>query len=159
MPQTCSLAPYAGQRVLLAFRAFNDPAFTGWDPSVPAGFWVDNVRVGPALVSDGSSLVGWKSFSETKPTTVAGYTVYIVSMNSANLDAKKRKNRRDTITVKRLKLTSGFTIKGSSKVRKYVDKDADFVAAIVMYDDPTESTDDYARYALVVNGVVQPGGQ
>ena len=159
LPQTCSLAPYAGQRVLLAFRAFNDPAFTGWDPSVPAGFWVDNVRVGPALVSDGSSLVGWKSFSETKPTTVAGYTVYIVSMNSANLDAKKRKNRRDTITVKRLKLTSGFTIKGSSKVRKYVDKDADFVAAIVMYDDPTESTDDYARYALVVNGVVQPGGQ
>ena len=157
LPQTCSLAPYAGQTVLLAFRAFNDPAFTGWDPSVPAGFWVDNVRVGPALVSDGSSLVGWKSFSETKPTTVAGYTVYIVSMNSANLDKKKKS--KDTITVKRLKLTSGFTIKGSSKVRKYVDKNADFVAAIVMYDDPTESTDDYARYALVVNGVVQPGGQ
>jgi hypothetical protein len=159
LSQTCSLAPYAGKKVLLAFRAFNDPAFTGWDPSVPAGFWVDNVKVGTTLVSDGSSLVGWKSFSETKPTTVAGYTVYIVSMNSANLDAKKRKNRRDTITVKRLKLTSGFTIRGSSKVRKYVDKDADFVGAIVMYDDPTESTDDYARYALVVNGVVQPGGQ
>ena len=157
LPQSCSLAPYAGQTVLLAFRAFNDPAFTGWDPSVPAGFWVDNVRVGPTLVSDGSSLAGWKSFSETKPTTVAGYTVYIVSMNSANLDKKKKS--KDTITVKRLKLTSGFTIKGSSKVRKYVDKNADFVAAIVMYDDPTESTDDYARYALVVNGVVQPGGQ
>ena len=44
-------------------------------------------------------------------------------------------------------------------MRKYIDKNADFVAAIVMYDDPTESTDDYARYALVVNGVVQPGGQ
>ena len=35
---------------------------------------------------------------------------------------------------------------------------ADFVGAIVMYDDPTESTTDYARYALTVNGVTQPGG-
>ena len=158
-PQTCSLAPYAGQNVLLAFRAINDWAFEGNDGvDLPAGFWVDNVKVG-TFSSDGSSLAGWKSMSETKPTTVAGYTVYIVSMNSANLDAKKRKNRRDTITVKRLRLTSGFTIRGSAKVRKYIDKDADFVGAIVMYDDPTESTTAYARYALVVNGVVQPGGQ
>ena len=155
-PQTCSLAAYAGQSVLLAFRAFNDPAALGQDTSIRAGFWVDDVRVG-TFTSDGSTLSGWKSFSETRPTTVAGYTVYIVSMDSANLDRKKKS--KDRITVKRLKLTSGFTIRGSSGVRKYVDKDADFVAAIVMYDDPTESSTDYARYALVVNGVVQPGGQ
>ena len=157
LPQTCSLAAYAGQNVLLAFRAFNDPAFVGQDPSIPAGFWVDNVSVGGQLVSDGSSLAGWKSFSETRPMTVAGYTVFIVSMNSANLD--KRKQQKDEITVKRLKLTSDFTIRGSSRVGKYIDKDADFVAAIVMHDDPTEVATDYARYALVVNGVVQPGGQ
>jgi hypothetical protein len=81
---------------------------------------------------------------------VAGFTVYIVSLNTAKY--------RDGITVKRLKLTSSFSIKGKAKVQKYVDKKADFVGAIVMFDDPSETSDDYARYSLVVNGATQPGG-
>ncbi len=44
------------------------------------------------------------------------------------------------------------------KVGKYVDKKADVVAAIVFYDDPSEGSFQYAPYALVVNGVTQPGG-
>jgi hypothetical protein len=32
------------------------------------------------------------------------------------------------------------------------------VAAIVTYDEPTESITDYAPYTLKVNGVTQPGG-
>jgi len=36
--------------------------------------------------------------------------------------------------------------------------DAEIVAAIVTYDEPTESGEDYAPYVLTVNGVVQPGG-
>ncbi len=157
MPETCSLADYAGQTVLLAFRTFNDPASLGADDSIPPGFWVDNVQVGDTEVSDGSSLDGWRSFSEVRPDTVAGYTVFIVSMNNADMDRRHRHRRSDTITVKRLKLTSAFETKGS-KVWRYIDKKADFVGAIVMYDDPTESTNDYARYSLVVNGVTQPGG-
>lgn len=148
--ETCSLAAYAGQTVLLAFRTFNDPASLGQDESVPPGFWIDNVAVGSTSVSDGTTLDGWKSFSETRPTTVAGFTVYIVSMNTSK--------KKDAITVKQLPLTSGFAISTPANVQKYIDKHADFVAAIVMYDDPSETSTDYARYSLVVNGATQPGG-
>jgi hypothetical protein len=34
----------------------------------------------------------------------------------------------------------------------------DFTGAIVMYDEPTETVEDSAPYALRVNGVLQPGG-
>ena len=34
----------------------------------------------------------------------------------------------------------------------------DVVAAIVTYDEPTETIVDYAPYTLKVNGVTQPGG-
>jgi hypothetical protein len=149
-PETCDLSAYSGQDVLLAFRTFNDPATLGTVDTIPAGVWIDNVTLGKTSLSDGSTLSGWKSFSETKPSTVAGYTVYIVSLNTAKY--------RDGITVKRLKLTSDFSIKGKAKVEKYIDKKADFVGAIVMYDDPSETANDYAHYSLVVNGATQPGG-
>ena len=148
--ETCSLSAYAGQTVLLAFRTFNDPATLGESGTIPPGVWIDNVAVGGTSLSDGSTLDGWKSFSQTRPTTVAGYTVYVVSMNTAK--------KKDAITVTRLPLTSGFSINTPANVQKYIDKNADFVGAIVMYDDPTESTTDYARYTLAVNGVTQPGG-
>lgn len=48
--------------------------------------------------------------------------------------------------------------KGKSKVEKYIDRKADFVAAIVFYDDPAETSLQYAPYTLTVNGVTQPGG-
>ena len=41
-------------------------------------------------------------------------------------------------------------------MQKYIDKNADFVAAIVFYDDPSETSTDYARYRLTVNGVTSP---
>jgi len=39
-----------------------------------------------------------------------------------------------------------------------VDSKADFVGAMVFYDDPSETSQQYAPYKLTVNGVVQPGG-
>jgi hypothetical protein len=39
-----------------------------------------------------------------------------------------------------------------------VDKNADFFAAVVFYDDPSETSTHYAPYRLSVNGVTQPGG-
>jgi hypothetical protein len=39
------------------------------------------------------------------------------------------------------------------------DRGDDFVvSALVMQDDPSETVDQYARYQLRVNGVLQPGG-
>ena len=58
------------------------PGAPGTDDATAPGFWVDDVKVGGTLVSDGSSLDGWKSFTETKPNTVAGFTVWILSIDS-----------------------------------------------------------------------------
>jgi hypothetical protein len=150
MPETCDLSAYAGQNVLLAFRAFNDPSTLGNDPSIPPGFWVDDVTLGGTLISDGSSLAGWRSFTQVRPNPVAGFTLRIISMRT---DKKK-----PTIKVRQLELTGDFNLKGKAKVQKYVDRKADFVAAIVFYDDPTETSAQYAPYRLAVNGVTQPGG-
>jgi hypothetical protein len=147
-PETCSLSAYAGQTVLLAFRTFNDPGTLGDEPSVPAGAWVDDVKVGGTLISDGSSLDGWQSFTQVRPNPVAGFTVTILSIDQA----------KGKITVSRLPLTGDFEVKNKANVQKYIDKNADFVGAIVFYDDAAETSTDYARYRLTVNGVTQPGG-
>jgi hypothetical protein len=144
--ETCSLSAYAGRTVLLAFRAFNDPAVLGENPAVPPGFWVDDVTVGGTLISDGTSLTGWQSFTQVKPSSVANFTVDIISVAGTK------------ITVKRLPLQTDFSVHGSADVQKYIDKNAGFVAAVVTYEDPTERVDQYAPYRLTVNGVVQPGG-
>ena len=147
-PETCSLAAYAGQKVLLAFRTFNDPSTLGESPSVPPGFWVDDVVLGSTLLSDGTSLAGWRSFTEVRPNPVSGFTVRILSIRS----------QQKQITVRELHLTGSFELADRAHVRKYVDPRADFVAAIVFYDDPSETSTQYAPYRLTVNGVVQPGG-
>jgi hypothetical protein len=149
-PETCSLAAYAGRTVLLAFRAFNDPNTLGTEPPVALGFWVDDVSVGGTLISDGTSLAGWQSFTEVRSNPVSGFSVRIISMRT---DKKK-----DTIKVRLLELTGDFNLTSKAKVQKYVDKKADFVAAVVFYDDPSETSTQYAPYRLTVNGVTQPGG-
>jgi len=146
-PQTCSLSAYAGANVLLAFRAFNDPSVLGDDPSIPPGFWVDDIVVGTTTISDGSSIVGWQSFTQVRPNTVAGFTVHIVSVDTA----------AGKIRVVRLPLQGGFTLSGPSLLN-FIDNKSDLVSAIVFYDDPTETSTQYAPYTLTVNGVVQPGG-
>jgi len=127
--------------VLLAFRAFNDPAVLGQTGNVPPGFWVDDVMIGSALISDGTSLDGWKSFTETRPNPVSGYTVRIISM---------RANTHGKIKVRELTLTGDFDLKGKAKVWKYLDRQADFVAAVVTYDDPSETSTQYAPHRLTI---------
>ena len=146
--QTCSLSAYAGQSVLLAFRTVHDPAVEGNGVLDPSGFWVDDITVGGTLVSDGSSLAPFKSLSQTRPTAVSNFTVTLLS-----IDSKSKK-----ITVKRFPLTGEFAVSGQANVQKYIDKKADFVGAVVTYNDPSESATQYAPYQLTVNGVVQPGG-
>jgi hypothetical protein len=141
--ESFDLSAYAGQTVLLAFRYITD-VNTGGD-----GWWVDNVRLNGTLVSDGASLTGWQSLTMLHPIPIAGYTVQLVGYTA---DHKKA-------SVATLKLGRSFDGAWNEKaLDKLVEKKADTVAAIVMYDEPTESIFDYAPYALRVNGVLQPGG-
>jgi hypothetical protein len=195
-PQTCDLTAYAGTSVLLAFRAINDGAALGNDiPDVAPGFWVDDVKVGATVVSDGSSTSIWKSVTETKPLSVAGFYVNIISVTTRNrggernqadgdatvsaeavsaslgadanadpgADGNNRENRQSSrsevkVTIKRVPLTADFSIAGKARVSKFIDRRADFVGAVITYDDPTETITQYAPYSLMINGVSQPGG-
>jgi hypothetical protein len=145
--ERCSLAAYAGQNVLLAFRYVTDSFAT--EP----GWWIDNVRVGGALVSDGSSLAGWQTMTQVNPVDVEGFTVQLVSYEQA---------RERFVRVTQLHLDGDFdataTTRGRQNLRSLVHPNADVVAAIVMYDEPTELISQYAPYTLTVNGVKQPGG-
>jgi hypothetical protein len=141
--ETFDLARYAGRTVLLRFRMLTDAA--GLGNGARPGWWVDDVRVGGALVSDGT-LAGW---SESSPF-VAGYTVQLVG-----LERKKHGH----VTLSRLELRDGRSISlDERQLRRLLRKDAGFVAAIVTFDEPTESIARNAPYALRVNGVLQPGG-
>jgi hypothetical protein len=143
--ETCSLAGYSGT-VLLSFRAFNDPATLGESAAIDPGFWVDNVKIGSTLISDGSDIASWKSPTQIHPGSVSNFVVTIMSVNG------------NKITLNQLPLNTDFAVQNKANVQKYIDKNADLVAAIVTYDDPSETSDQNAPYQLTVNGVVQPGG-
>ena len=142
-PQTCSLASYAGQTVLLSFRTINDPSVQGTDPDTPAGFWVDDVAIGGATISDGTSLAGWQSTTEVRPVSVNGFTVQLIAYNTKSMSH---------VRLARLPLNSNFDarVSGDRLEDMLGHGTADFVGAIVMYDEPTESIIDYAPYSLSV---------
>ena len=104
------------------------------------------MKIGTTVVSDGSDIAAWKSPTQVHPSTVSDFVVTIMSVNG------------DKITLKQLPLNTDFAVANKANVQKYIDKNADLVTAIVTYDDPTETSDQYAPYQLSVNGVVQPGG-
>jgi hypothetical protein len=143
--ETFDLAPYAGQTVLLALRYVTDTNTRG------SGVWVDNVRVGGNLVSDGTSLAGWQTFTQIKPISVNGFTLQLIGYETMG--------KKPHAFVGSIRLNSSFAASlKKGKLEKLIGEKADVVAALVMYDEPTESINQYARYTLKVNGVTQPGG-
>lgn len=153
--ESCNLSAYAGQTILVAFRYVTDAntrgSPTGNARGVPDGWWVDNVAVGSTSLSDGTTLAGWQSPTQVKPISVDGFTVQIVAY-SAN-------SRTPPAIIGRLRLNANFhaSLTGGA-LRGLIRNQADVVAAIVTYDEPTESIGQYAPYTLKVNGVTQPGG-
>jgi hypothetical protein len=143
LPQTCSLAAYEGQTVLLSFRTINDPSVQGTNPAIPAGFWVDDVAVGGATVSDGSSLAGWQSPTQVNPIEVNGFTVQLVAWKTQG---------KSPVAITTLRLNAAFdgTVTGKQLQQVLGGTRADFVGAIVTYDEPTEMITDYAPYTLTV---------
>ena len=145
--ESFDLGDYAGQTILLSFRYVTDSSVT-----LP-GWWIDNVAVNGTVLSNGSSLDGWQSLTEVNPIEVDGYTVQLVgyTSNGKRVSVEQLRLNRD--------FDGGFTIKGMhGRLNKYFDQKAAVVAALVMYDEPTEQVTQYAPYALRVNGVLQPGG-
>jgi hypothetical protein len=143
--ETFDLSAYAGQTVLLAFRYITDANTRG------TGVWIDNVQIGSTVISDGSSLAGWQTFTQIRPVSVNGYTVQLVAYQTTG-------NKTDAFATS-IPLSRNFQGSLDEKaIKKLIGKKADVVAALVMYDEPTESINQYARYTLKVNNVVQPGG-
>ncbi len=141
--ESFDLAAYAGRTVLLRFRMMTDGGTLG--NGGEAGWWIDDVKVGGTLVSDGT-LAGWG----TVAPPIAGYTVQLVALDS--------KNGKQSILA-RVPLVNGRTASlTGGALRSLIGNQAATVAAIVMYDEPTESISTYAPYSLKVNGVLQPGG-
>jgi hypothetical protein len=140
--QTADLSDYAGKKVLLGFRYITDSGVN------EAGFWVRNIQVngGTALPT---ALAGWKSYNQINPTAVHGYTVQLIGINAAG----------NVVHYKKLPLDSSFagSISGAA-LKTALGSNSSTVAAIVMYDEPTESITQYARYQLTANGDLQPGG-
>ncbi|MDQ3891089.1 MAG: immune inhibitor A [Actinomycetota bacterium] len=146
--ESFSLAPYAGQTVLLSFRYISDQNTNG------DGWWIDDVAVNGTVLSDGSSLAGWQSLTQVNPIEVTGYTVQILGYTTSG-------KRVSVVTLPLDRNFDGsFSVRGRhGRLGKLVEHKADVVAAIVTYDDPTESIEQYAPYTLKVNGVAQPGGR
>ena len=73
MSSSCDLSAFAGQTVVISFRIVTDGSF------FLDGFWVDDVTLDGALLSDGSTLDGWSSPTEFNPVDVEGYTVRLIA--------------------------------------------------------------------------------
>jgi hypothetical protein len=137
--QTFDLTPYAGQTVLLGFRYVSDGGVND------GGWYVDDVRVGGTLVSDGSSTAAFRSPTQIRPTEVANWHVRLVGLDTAKSKA-------------RIEVYDGRRAFSLSKAQLATFSTFPTVVAIVSYDEPTEQVQQYAPYSLVVNGVTQPGG-
>jgi hypothetical protein len=137
------LSEYAGQEVLLGFRYVADPAYDD------DGWWIDDVALGGSVISDGSSLEGWQSYTQVNPPDVENWTVQLVAYDDAGTAA----------WIGQFPLGEGFTgTVSGAELDALIGTSAETVAAIVMAEDRSETVQQYAPYELTVEGVLQPGG-
>ena len=143
VPQTFDLTPYAGQDVLVGFRYVTDGSV-----DLP-GWWVDNVEVGGQNISRGQNLNGWETPTELNPIDVHGWTLQLVAYTDDHTAA----------WLAQVPIGDGFagSLTGEA-LTNAIGNQAQTVAAIVTYNDPTELISQEAPYELTVNGVEQPGG-
>jgi hypothetical protein len=138
--QSFNLAAYAGQQVVLGFRYWSDSLIDA------GGWYVDEVRLGHELISDGSSVAPFVSPSQLNPVPISGWSVALVGLDEGRRRALVE--RMDGLfdfapTPERIRRFAGYPV----------------VVAVVSCDDPTEQLTTYAPYTLTVNGIVQPGGR
>jgi len=143
-PETCNLAAYANQTVLrMRVRIVDRPERrVSTRPSRLASGSMTSQSAG-RTISDGTSLTGWQSPTQVNPIEVNGFTVQLVAWKTQG---------RSPVAITRLRLNGNFdaTITGKQLKDVLGGGRADFVGAIVMYDEPTETIGDYAPYSLTV---------
>jgi Immune inhibitor A peptidase M6 len=146
--ESFDLTAYAGQTIEIAFRYMTDSSVTG------PGFWVDNVKVGGQLVSDGTDLAAWQSPTQAHPVKVAGWTVQLVAYGNG------KKAFVGKLPVRYNADRDQFTASIGRDVARYVgnSRKTTTVAALVTADDPTETAPGYPVYELRANNILQPGG-
>jgi hypothetical protein len=142
--ETCNLSAFAGDTILVSFRNMTDPNTQGNGIPIPPGFWLDDVSLGGTTLSDGSTLTGWMSATQARPIPVEGFTVQLLAYK-----------QQGTSPVRIAKATLNGNFDATLNARQLAallgeGNNADVVAAIVMYDESTESINDYAPYSLTV---------
>lgn len=138
-PHSYDLSAYAGQTVLLGFRYVSDGGVN------EGGLRLDDIAVGGTTISDGSSLEPFSSPTEINPTDVANWHVQLIGI------------RQGAATlVQQVAFDGASRTLDRAQLARFAP--ADFVVAVVAYDEPTETVQQYAPYTLTVNGTVQPGG-
>ncbi|MBA3742123.1 immune inhibitor A domain-containing protein [Sporichthya sp.] len=137
---TFDLSPYAGQKVILGFRYLSDPLVN------QGGWYIDDVKVGNTVISDGSSTSPFQSFTQIRPQSVSPFTVTLVGLDEDGHRAR----------VIRIGNTFKFALTGRqiSSLRSYP-----VVVAIVSCDDLTETQTANAPYDLKANRITQLGGR
>ncbi len=138
--RTYNLSAYAGQKVLIGFRYVSDGGVN------EGGLLLDDITLGSTVLSDGSSLAPFRSFTEVRPTKVANWNVRLVGYDERlRVAAYLEVDGKNAFSLSRGQLIRFLTFPK--------------VVAIVGYDDPTEQVQQSAGYTLTVNGVTQPGGR
>ena len=143
--ETCNLSAYTGQTILVSFRNMTDPNTQGNGLPIPPGFWLDDLTLGAQPLSDGSSLTGWMSATQARPIPVEGFTVQLLAYKELGTSP---------VRIATLHLNGNFDATLNQRQLAALlgeGNNADVVAAIVMYDESTESISDYAPYSLTVN--------
>ncbi|MFD8143906.1 choice-of-anchor J domain-containing protein [Streptomyces sp. NPDC059708] len=141
--QSIDLSDLAGQTVLVAFRYRTDAFFN------EAGMWIDNVRSGSTLISDGTTLTGWQTISSYQIHKIPGISLRLVAYTDDHKHAWTADVPLDT---------DHHAVLAERRLRHLLGTRAQTVFAIVDHYEPTEMIKSAAPYRLTVNGVLQPGG-
>ena len=141
--ERCNLHKYAGDEVILAFRYVTDGGV------ILPGYWVGNVTLDDEVISNGTTLKGWKSLTQIHPVDVKKWVVRLVA-----IDEGTHQVRIGTLT-----LDGDFdgSLSGTD-LDALIGTTGSTVSAIVTFLDRTEQILQTAPYTLTVNDVVQPGG-
>ncbi len=139
-PQVFDLTPYAGQKVMIAFRYLSDPLVNN------GGWAVDDVQVGGKVISDGSSTDLFRTMTQISPLPVRDWSLQLVGIDEVT--------RR--IKVFRFSGKYGVTL---TKAQIAALRSYPLLVAVIGWDDPQERATVEAPYTVTVNGIGQAGGR